>query len=95
MLICLIVDDLIFTGNDETLLRSFKESMMKAFDMNDLGRMRYFLGLEVSQRDDGIFICQKKYAREVLERFNMTSCNAIYNPIVHANGRKLNVFNIY
>jgi hypothetical protein len=44
--------------------------------------MRYFLGLEVLQRADGIFICQRKYAQEVLEHFNMVGCNAVYNPIV-------------
>ena len=59
---CLYVDELIHTGNDDTLLSSIKHSMMKEFDMMDLGRMRYFLGLEVLQRADGIFICQKKYA---------------------------------
>jgi len=82
LLVCLYVDDLIFTGNDETLFSSFKYFMMKEFDMTDLGRMRYFLGLEVLQRADGIFICQRKYAQEVLERFNMAGCNAVCNPIV-------------
>jgi hypothetical protein len=60
--VCLYVDELIHTGNDDTLLSSIKHSMMKEFDMMDLGRMWYFLGLEVLQRADGIFICQKKYA---------------------------------
>jgi len=55
--VCLYVDELIHTGNDDTLLSSIKHSMMKEFDMMDLGRMRYFLGLEVLQRADGIFIC--------------------------------------
>jgi len=82
LLMCLYVDDLIFTGNDETLFSFFKHSMMKEFNMTDLGRMRYFLGLEVLQRADGIFICQRKYAQEVLEHFNMVGCNAVYNPIV-------------
>jgi len=45
------------------MFKSFKQSMMKEFDMTDLCRMRYFLGLEVFQRVDGIFICQRKYAQ--------------------------------
>lgn len=82
LLVCLYVDELIFTGNNETVLSSFKHFMMKKFDMTDLGRMQYFLGLEVLQRANGIFIFQKKYAQEVLERFNMARCDAVYNPIV-------------
>jgi len=45
--VCLYVDDLIFTGNDQMLFAQFKNSMMSAFDMTDLGRMRFFLGIEV------------------------------------------------
>jgi len=62
LFVCLYVDELIYTGNDDTLLSSIKHFMMKEFDMMDLGRMRYFLGLEMLQRADDIFICQKKYA---------------------------------
>ena len=82
LLVCLYVDDLIFIGNDETLFSSFKHSMMKEFEMMNLGRMRYFLGLELLQRSDGIFVFQKKYAQEMLEMFNMAGCNAVFNPIV-------------
>ena len=60
MIVCLYVDDLIFTGNDEIMFAEFKKSMMLEFDMTDLGKMRYFLGIEVMQRSDGIFISQKK-----------------------------------
>ena len=76
------MDDLIFTGNDEDMFKSFKESMKKEFDMSDLGRMKYFLGVEVIQNSDGIFICQRKYAKEVLERFGMERSNLANNPIV-------------
>ncbi|RVW64797.1 Retrovirus-related Pol polyprotein from transposon TNT 1-94 [Vitis vinifera] len=60
----------------------FKRSMKDEFDMTDLGKMRYFLGLEVLQRSDGIFISQKKYALEVLQRFGMDKSNSVHNPIV-------------
>lgn len=56
--------------------------MKKEFDMTDLRKMRFFLGIEVLQKSDGIFICQKKYAAEVLNRFGMTECNSVCNPIV-------------
>ncbi|KAB2620555.1 hypothetical protein D8674_037640 [Pyrus ussuriensis x Pyrus communis] len=64
------------------MFESFKQSMMDEFDMTDLGKMRYFLGIEVLQREDGIFINQRRYAQEVLERFSMDQCNSVYNPIV-------------
>ncbi|XP_058783110.1 secreted RxLR effector protein 161-like [Vicia villosa] len=44
--------------------------------------MRFFLGVKVSQNANGIHLCQKKYAREVLERFNIWNCNSVKNPIV-------------
>ena len=55
------MDDLIFIGNDEIMFVEFKKSMMLEFDMTDIGKMRYFLGIEVMQRSDGIFISHKKY----------------------------------
>ena len=82
LIVCLYVDDLISTGNDASMFRNFKHSMMTEFDMTDLGRMSYFLGLEVLQRSEGIYVSQRKYAQEVLERFNMNQCNAVHNPIV-------------
>ena len=82
LIVCLYVDDLIFIGNDEIMFVEFKKSMMLEFDITDLGKMRYFLGIEVMQRSDDIFINQKKYTQEVLERFSMDKCNPVHNPMV-------------
>ncbi|KAK0603198.1 hypothetical protein LWI29_002398 [Acer saccharum] len=82
LIVSIYVDDLIFTGDDEQMMLEFKESMMKVFDMTDLGKMRFFLGIEVLQKDDGIYVCQRKYAQEVLRRFGMGESNAVMNPIV-------------
>ncbi|KAH9743180.1 Integrase catalytic domain-containing protein [Citrus sinensis] len=49
----LYVDDLIFTGNDELMVLEFKSSMKHEFDMTHLGKMRYFLGLEILQNSRG------------------------------------------
>ena len=85
LIVCLYVDDLIFTGNFSIEL--FKSTMKKEFEMTDLGLMKYFLGIEVSQTDDGIFICQTKYKKDVLKRFNMLNCNPTSTPV--ATGLKL------
>lgn len=82
LIISLYVDDLIYTGDDEVMMREFKDSMMKEFDMSDLGKMRYFLGIEVVQFDGGIFISQKKYVMEMLKKFGMEDSNSVQNPII-------------
>nr|KYP62885.1 hypothetical protein KK1_017445 [Cajanus cajan]KYP62891.1 hypothetical protein KK1_017451 [Cajanus cajan] len=66
LIVNLYVDDLIFTDNDEFMFLEFKNSMVRELDMNDMGRMRYFLGVEVLQRYDGIYISKIKYALEIL-----------------------------
>ena len=55
--------------------------------MTNLGLMKYFLGLEVTQTDKGIFICQHKYATDILQRFRMDKCKPAETPI--ALGTKL------
>ncbi|RHN54972.1 putative RNA-directed DNA polymerase [Medicago truncatula] len=81
------MDDLIYTENDVTVFETFKHSIKGKFAMTDLGNMRYFLGVEVKQDDQGIFIGQSKYATKILTRLGMENCNMVYSPIVI--GRKL------
>jgi len=82
LIVSLYVDDLIFTGNCERMFLSFKESMKRNFDMTDLGKMRYFLGVEVLQKEEGIYMCQRKFTRDILDRFGMKNNNGVSNPIV-------------
>nr|KYP72830.1 Copia protein [Cajanus cajan] len=49
--------------------------------MTDLGMMRYFLGMEVHQFDDGIFLSQKKYANDLLKKFKLENCNPVSTPL--------------
>jgi len=56
MFVCLYVDDILFTGDGPTMIQDFKQSMVKKFEMTDLGLMTNFLGLEMKQCSDGIFI---------------------------------------
>lgn len=87
LIVSVYVDDLLYTGNNEQILISFKESMQQEFDMTDLGRMKFFLGIEVHQLEHGIFICQRKYISDVLDRFGMGECKSVKTPMVA--GQKL------
>ena len=49
--------------------------------MKDLGMMHYFLGMEVWQNVDGIFLRQGKYAVDILKRFEMMDCKAMTTPM--------------
>ena len=55
--------------------------MMQAFEMTDLGLITYFLGMKVMQIKDEVFIYQKKYAREILKKFQMEECKATRTPM--------------
>ena len=62
LLICLYVNDLIFTGNNARMIQKFKDFMIREFEMTDIRLMSYYLGIEVKQKEKRIFISQKAYA---------------------------------
>ncbi|KAK2980917.1 hypothetical protein RJ640_001701 [Escallonia rubra] len=62
------------------MFTNFKKAMTKEFEMTDIGEMSYFLGVEVKQMEDGIFMSQKKYAEQILSRFRMKDCNPVAIP---------------
>eukprot|EP00253_Pinus_taeda_P002526 PITA_02526 len=82
LIVVLYVYDVIFTGNDDYLIGNFKAVMKEEFEMIYMGLLRYFLGIEVEQNGNGIFISQEKYANEVLKRFNMQESKATITPTV-------------
>jgi hypothetical protein len=69
------VDDLIITGSDRDNIRLFKEKMVAAFKMSNLGLLHCYLGIEVKQSAGGISLSQGAYAMKILERSDMTGCN--------------------
>ena len=75
------MDDLLFTGNDVNMMQHFKQDMMQAYEMGDLGLLNYFFGIEVSQVKEGIFISQKKYTKSILQKFKMMDCRSVAIPL--------------
>ncbi|XP_071696718.1 uncharacterized mitochondrial protein AtMg00810-like [Rutidosis leptorrhynchoides] len=64
----LYVDDISLTCNNASLVRHFITRLNKEFQIRDLGKLNYFLELEVSYHDSGIFLSQSKYAYDILTR---------------------------
>eukprot|EP00253_Pinus_taeda_P016365 PITA_16365 len=64
------------------LIGDCKKNLATKFDMKDLGRMHYLLGLEVSQQKGEIFLGQGRYATEILEIFRMEDCRPMATPMI-------------
>ena len=56
--------------------------MQKEFEMSLLGELTFFLGLQISQRIEGIFIAQMKYIKEMLKKFQIEDCNPGSTPMI-------------
>ncbi|KAE8705324.1 hypothetical protein F3Y22_tig00110429pilonHSYRG00698 [Hibiscus syriacus] len=78
LIVCLYVDNLIFTGNNPSMFNEFKDMMMKEFEMTYMGLMAYYLGIEVKQQNDGIFISHESYGKEILKKFKMENFSNNY-----------------
>ncbi|XP_031277700.1 uncharacterized protein LOC116136136 [Pistacia vera] len=75
--VSLYVDDLLIMGSSSIQLEKFKMAMHNEFEMTDLGEMSYFLGMEIHQSQHGIFVSQKKFANEILHKFDMDRCKPV------------------
>jgi hypothetical protein len=80
VILLLYVDDLFLTG-EEKLIVECKKRLASEFEMKDLGLMHYFLGLEVWQSPERIFLNQGKYMVEILKRFDMLECKPMNTPM--------------
>ena len=75
------VDDLIIAGGNQVDIDTFKDQMRATFKMSDLGLLHYYLGLEVSQTEAGMTICQSSYAAKILETAGLSGCNPSATPM--------------
>ncbi|KAK2454958.1 hypothetical protein QL285_002459 [Trifolium repens] len=80
LIICLYVDDLLVTGSSSTEIEDFKSQMKSEFEMTDLGKLTYFLGMELLETTGGVVLHQAKYANEILRKFEMMDCNSSVTP---------------
>nr|GEX82410.1 putative ribonuclease H-like domain-containing protein [Tanacetum cinerariifolium] len=72
LLVQIYVDDIIFGSTNKDLCKSFEKLMKDKFQMSSMGELTFFLGLQVKQNKDGIFISQDKYVAKILRKFRLT-----------------------
>ncbi len=80
-LLIVSVDDIIVIGDDKEKIARLKTLLAQEFEIKDLGKLRYFLGIEVARSDKGIFISQRKYILDFLEESGMLGCKPADTPI--------------
>ena len=75
------VDDMVVTGNDPKEREALQDYLSREFEMKDLGPLKYFLGIEVSRSNKGIFLSQRKYALDLLQETGMSACQPADTPV--------------
>ncbi|GJY50206.1 putative ribonuclease H-like domain-containing protein [Tanacetum coccineum] len=81
LLVQVYVDDIIFGSTNKELCTGFEKLMKDKFQMSSMGELTFFLGLQVQQKEDGIFISQDKYVAEILKKFNYTDVKSASTPV--------------
>ncbi|KAJ9538026.1 hypothetical protein OSB04_030759 [Centaurea solstitialis] len=85
VVIQIYVDDIIFGSTSRELCKKFENVMTEEFKMSMMGEINFFLGLQVRQFSDGIFINQSKYIFDLLKKYDMSGCHSIGTPMATGN----------
>ncbi|GJS12199.1 putative ribonuclease H-like domain-containing protein [Tanacetum coccineum] len=81
LLVQVYVDDIIFGSTKKELCNAFEKLMHEKFQMSSMGELTFFLGLQLEQKKDGIFLSQDKYVGEILKKFRFTEVKTASTPI--------------
>ncbi|KAI3815617.1 hypothetical protein L1987_15294 [Smallanthus sonchifolius] len=81
LLVQVYVDDIIFGSTNEEMCREFEQVMKSKFEMSNMGELSFFLGLQVSQREVGIYLHQTKYVQDILSKYKMNDSSTYGTPI--------------
>ncbi|GJW46780.1 putative ribonuclease H-like domain-containing protein [Tanacetum coccineum] len=85
LLVQVYVDDIIFGSSNPKLCREFEALMHDKFKMSAMGELSFFLGLQVLQKKDGIFLSQDKYVGDILKKFGFSDLKSANTPMDREN----------
>ncbi|RVW26625.1 Retrovirus-related Pol polyprotein from transposon RE1 [Vitis vinifera] len=75
------VDNIVITGSDQDGIQKLKQHLFTHFQTKDLGKLKYFLGIEIAQSSSGVILSQRKYALDILEETGMLDCKPVDTPM--------------
>lgn len=81
VLLIVYVDDIIITGDDQKGIDELKTFLQQQFYTKDLGKLRYFLGVEVARSKDGISLSQRKYVLDILQETGLLGSKPVETPM--------------
>jgi hypothetical protein len=81
LLVQIYVDDIIFGVSSHTLMFRFQKMMENKFQMSMMGELTFFLGIQVKQMKEGIFIHQAKHMKDLMKKFNMVELKLVSTPM--------------
>jgi hypothetical protein len=77
LLVQIYVDDIIFGDSSHTLVSRFQEMLENKLQMSMMGELTFFLGIQVKQTKEDIFIHQAKYTKDLMKKFNMAELKSV------------------
>ena len=77
----LYVDDIVLSVSSTTLLQHIMGRLHSKFAMTDLGALHHFLGISVTRSSQGLFLSQRQYALDLLQRAGMAECHSTATPV--------------
>ena len=80
MIVKIYVDDIVFGGMSNEMVQHFVKQMQSKFETSLVGELTYFLGLQVKQMEDSIFLSQSKYAKNIVKKFGMENASQKRTP---------------
>jgi hypothetical protein len=81
LIVQIYVDDIIFGSTNASLCKSFSKLMQDEFEMSMMGELTFFLGIQINQRKEGVYVHQTKYTKDLLKKFGLEDCKPMTTPM--------------
>jgi len=81
LVVQIYVDDIIFGSTNASLCKEFSKLMQNEFEMSMMGELKFFLGIQINQCKDGVYVHLTKYTKELLKKFKLEDCKVMNTPM--------------